>query len=205
MYKKLTFNDISCLRNEMLKIAKMFGATYDSSQDIVQDVMIKIWERGVDAGWEYMSYNGEPNLFFIFTLVKNKTVDYYRKSKKTVSISEANIRSLVYACADEEKEEEATRAHSSFCSLHGNIHWFDYQIAYLYYYEFQSLRKMQKATGISIYFITKILKDVESEVKETYTSKAKLPIYREAPSYTSPGARGYSREDYGSYRNQEAS
>lgn len=171
----ITFNQINAYRPYMLSVAIRFGASEDDAQDIVQDVLIKLFERGQVQGYDFMTYNDQPNKGYLFVLTKNLTITHLRRDNKSVTLS-ANIeRTMTHEDDSLPDWKKACQiAFKSFCNLYTEIHFYDYQIAYLYYFENMSLRKLSKETGISVYSILNTINNVKDKFKEAYDKECEI-------------------------------
>jgi DNA-directed RNA polymerase specialized sigma24 family protein len=73
-------------------VSRKHGATLEDSQDIASECLIKVYERGVAEGFECMSWNGKPNVFYLFTITRNETISRYRKAKRGPKLIEIDER-----------------------------------------------------------------------------------------------------------------
>lgn len=63
-----------------LEITKSFGVTKDRAKDIVSEMYLRLYQK-IKKGKD-ISYNGQPNYWYIYKMLRGIHIDYVRKYKK---------------------------------------------------------------------------------------------------------------------------
>jgi len=71
---------------DWIRMAKSFGADYDTAQDLVQDMYIRLYTYVKD--FEKIRYGEEPNTFFVYITLRNLYLRQQQQAAKFVSIEE---------------------------------------------------------------------------------------------------------------------
>ncbi len=68
-----------------LEITTTFGVSKDRAKDIVSEMYLRLYQKikkGID-----ISYNGQPNYWYIYKMLRGIYIDYVRKYKKIEKLS----------------------------------------------------------------------------------------------------------------------
>ena len=67
-----------------LGITRSFGASKNTAKDIVSEMYLRLYKK-INKGQD-ISYNGKPNYWYIYKMLKGIYIDYVRKYKKNAKI-----------------------------------------------------------------------------------------------------------------------
>tara|TARA_A100001515_G_scaffold135937_1_gene127212 strand:- start:2775 stop:3341 length:567 start_codon:yes stop_codon:yes gene_type:complete len=63
-----------------LEICESFGVNKDRARDIVSEMYLRVYQK-IKKGQD-ISYNGQPNYWYIYKMLRGISIDYFRKYKK---------------------------------------------------------------------------------------------------------------------------
>ena len=137
---------------------------YSNSQlkaiDIVQDMYIKVFEELTNNELEInnLIVNNEPHYGVIKRIIK-QLIQVKSKDKN----NNIRLKDLHKEIADKEKPEE--HIDEKIDKVLKDMYWFDRKLFNLYRKEFQSIRKLSKATKISHVTVHKTIAKCKQELK----------------------------------------
>ena len=82
MSVSLSINSFTERQIDWVKMAKSITGNSDTANDLVQEMYVKLLEiEKREGSLNRLSYNGEPNTFFVFTILRNLHIDSKRITK----------------------------------------------------------------------------------------------------------------------------
>jgi RNA polymerase sigma factor (sigma-70 family) len=159
---------------DWIRMAKSFGADYDTAQDLVQDMYIRMYTYVKD--FEKIRYGDEPNTFFVYITLRNLYLRQQQQAARFVSIEEFDDIDEVH---DLESDLAFTELAEAVKMEVARWDWYDNKLFTLYHDSNVSMRKLSSDTKISLRSIYHTLKNgrerIKSSCEEEYQtwSKAK--------------------------------
>ena len=117
---------------------------YTLAEDLCSDVFVKVYEK-----FDTFDENKASLTTWIFTITRNRLIDYYRTRKVMVEIPE----NLTYDETDDEIDDEALE---KLASALETLDERDRKLIILHYYEDKSLKEIAEILSIS-YIYAKVL------------------------------------------------
>ena len=166
-----TLEKISRKHNDWISVCQSFGLDKNSSEDLVQNMYIKIheWMRRNKKKSEDLIYkNDEINYYLIFRTLRGLFLDECRKESKVNKINIEYIKDLV----EEIVEEEEVKQHKDIVGkmqeldvLLDDVYWYDKKVFDLIS-QGMSISELSKKSGISYYSLYNTYKNVKILIKE---------------------------------------
>lgn len=157
--------------DEWVAVAHSFGAGA-FSEDIVQEVYIKLHLKYGDD-YERLMYNDtEINKYFVFTTVRNMVTDKIHRKKNIIEIDAEINDDLTEAPEELDNEAKAfEKLYDQVWEVVDDMYWYDKKMFHIYHTTDMSMRDIEKETGISLMSIFNTLKKAKLYVKnELYES-----------------------------------
>ena len=79
-----------------IEITITFGVSKDRAKDIVSEMYLRLYQKikkGID-----ISYNGQPNYWYIYKMLRGIYIDYVRKYKKIEKLSLKIDKNILCFC-----------------------------------------------------------------------------------------------------------
>ena len=156
MIPSKTLEKIFEKNNQWIEIVQSFGCNRDTSQDIVQEMYIKVQKR-LEKGTDIQYSEDDINYYYIFKVLRSLFLDLKRKESK-VEIVELDV---VKNC-DEDIDYES--AYGLVVDEINELFWYDRKI-----YEIVdggiSISELSRQTNISYYSRYNTYKRVKTKLK----------------------------------------
>lgn len=128
---------------------------YYLAEDLCSDVFVKVYEK-----LDTFDENKASFSTWIFTIVRNKLIDYYRTRKVTVEIPD----DLTYDVEDDTNEEALETLASALEKLDER----DRKLVIMHYYEGKTLKEVADELGISYIYAKVLHQKVLSSLKKYF-------------------------------------
>lgn len=128
---------------------------YYLAEDLCSDVFVKVYEK-----LDTFDENKASFSTWIFTIVRNKLIDYYRTRKVTVEIPD----DLTYDVEDDTNEE----ALETLASVLEKLDERDRKLVIMHYYEGKTLKEVADELGISYIYAKVLHQKVLSSLKKYF-------------------------------------
>lgn len=149
--------------NEWVNIVRSFGET-NFQEDIVQEMYIRIHDA--NSG-EKAILKDEPNRAFIWIILKNTYINYYKERQKFVKVDLDECRWLSI-------EEFEPQKHETICKIEDKIkdeilnwHTYEKELFRLHTQKSKSMREISNGANISLSSIFNTLKNCKNRIRET--------------------------------------
>jgi RNA polymerase sigma factor (sigma-70 family) len=164
----MTIHDFAKEHSRIIKMAASISGDSDLAQDLAQELYIKLLtieqERGSLA---HICYNGQPNLSWCFTVMRNIFISEKRKEQPTGELPEHLQQ------PPDSIEEAETKDHTLTTMWHVISHLnsqdaTSYECRYLLYYVStgKSLRQIALEAGTTITVIHNAIKNASQRIKQ---------------------------------------
>jgi RNA polymerase sigma factor (sigma-70 family) len=159
----MTVMDVYKYQPDLLRIARWHSPDDpDSASDAVQTLYLKLCEMEAKEGnLDRIFYNGNLNMVYIFSSIKNILINQYRATKNIDRFPED------YDCPDRD-EEDAISNDEMCCRVReelSKMREYDRLMALTYYTEEHSIRSLASNVGISPKNVFVTLSRVRSKIK----------------------------------------
>lgn len=190
----LTLTDIAHRHKEWLKIATYLGCVDDESDEVVQQMYLKLGEIQAKEGHltRIENYNGEVNTVYIFKVIQNLVTDIKKKDHKVEYheniVSEESI-------TNETSETEYQQLIDKIKECISTFHEYDIMLLEMHFVYGQSMRQISKETGIPTHSIFNSLKNAKTRIRQHSKQVHEDYVRAEENKKAFDGIRGYNRED----------
>jgi DNA-directed RNA polymerase specialized sigma24 family protein len=134
---------LSARHNEWLKMVKSFGADYDTANDVVQDMYLKM-HKFVESPERIMFENGEVNTYYVFVTLRNLYID------TTKAVTHENLQDV---SIDTETNLSALEALETLMeALETEMEtwrWYDREMFKVYHFKNLNIREISEGTKIT--------------------------------------------------------
>lgn len=154
--------------NDWVRIAKSFTGNYEDSQDLVQEMYIRVYNaKKTKADISYGS--NDVNRYFVWTVLYNMYLTDYRKGNsskaiKTFPLLEEQDDTIADNYSGE-KQESFEVIMDKITDLVSTWDINEKQLFELYYMQGQSLRKIAEGTGIGLSWVHNSIKAIREKLK----------------------------------------
>jgi len=133
---------------DLINICNKFSLQEQDRNDLIQDLYLKcLTIKNIDR---YLNENHTPNMFIIYTMLKNSILNFLKYNKKTIHEYDFSKETIEPEFIDERYE--------LILNVKNNFnYWFDRQILELYIYRNMKIREIEKETGIKFRYIQSII------------------------------------------------
>jgi len=147
-------------KDELIKICKYHNLNDFITNDIIQEMYIKLLLfNNIDK----YTKDEEPNMYIIFTILRNLIYDFYKKEKKNITDDIDDHWDLL-----DEIQVDNYKYEFVLSQIPKVKYWFDRQILDIYINEKHSIRSLSKKTGIGIHIIQPIIHSFKIQCKNNY-------------------------------------
>lgn len=140
-------------------VVRSFGASKETSEDVVQNMYIKMNEWEVNGKTSILYNQNEVNYYFIFKVLRTLFLDEIRKSKKYVNVES----DYIFEKSNEEELDQISLANEMKDKIE-NLHWYDKRIFNIVCIEGKSMLQLSENTGISYHSIKRTIKKVKKSL-----------------------------------------
>lgn len=158
---KSTLNLLAQKHNDWIRVVKSFGCNSDTSEDIVQEMYIKI-HKLLKKGGDIMYNEEEINHFYIFRTLRTMFIDLTRKQAKVKFVSIENTKDYSTEDIINLFKKLHIKEFTEFDNIQkyqnqvenelDKLHWYDKKI-YNHIQEGESIKSLSDKTKISYYSI----------------------------------------------------
>ncbi len=148
------------LKNQdWINVVRSFGADKETSEDVVQEMYIKLndWELKGNKSILYNSH--EVNYYFVFKVLRTLFLDHKRKSKRYINVERQSIFE-----ASNDDEQELIYIAEEIKNKIENLHWYDKKIFNIVCVKGVSMLQLSESTGISYHSIKRTIKKVKKSL-----------------------------------------
>jgi DNA-directed RNA polymerase specialized sigma24 family protein len=152
-----TLEKIFKKNKQWIEIVKSFGCNRDTSQDIVQEMYIKVQMR-LEKGTDINYGEDDINYYYIFKVLRTLFLDLKRKESK-VKIVELDV------VENSDEDIDYDNAYALVVDEMNDLFWYDKKV-----YEIidggLSISELSRQTNISYYSLYNTYKRVKTKLKE---------------------------------------
>jgi DNA-directed RNA polymerase specialized sigma24 family protein len=143
---------------QWIDIVKSFGCNRDTSQDIVQEMYIKVHKR-LESGTDINYNENDINYYYIFKVLRSLFLDLKRKESKVIIIELGELENGELDISYDEAYEKVTDQINL-------LFWYDRKV-----YEIidggKSISELSRQTKISYYSLYNTFKKVKDKLKKS--------------------------------------
>lgn len=151
-------DELSKHHKEWLTIAQSFMTSKEDAEDVVQDVYLKLYEKGVR--FEDIRYKTNINKFFMYLAIRNHCIDIIRKKRIFVELNESMI--IEYEPEDDLLQEKLDLIHEEIKKWD----FYDRTLFEIYMYSGLSLRDLSNGSDKELRMISKYKELCPTSVKK---------------------------------------
>ena len=144
---------------DWIKMVRSFGGSKELSEDVVQNMYIKLneWENKGKASILYTK--DEVNYYFVFKVLRTLFIDEIRKEKKYVNVDNDRIFEI-----SNEAEINDVEFSDELLQKLNDLHWYDQRIFKIVCLQGISMLQLSDQTGISYHSIKRTIKKVKKNL-----------------------------------------
>lgn len=161
----LTLSDIAKRHKEWIKIATYLGCIGDESDEVIQQMYLKLGELQVKEGHltRLENYNGQINTVYIFKVIQNLVIDIKKKDQKI----EYHENIITDECLTQDTSEtEYQHLIETIKDCIGQFHEYDQMLIEMHFVYGLSMRQISKETGIPTHSIFNSLKNAKTRIRQ---------------------------------------
>lgn len=145
------------LKNQdWINVVRSFGADKETSEDVVQEMYIKLNDWELKGNRSILYNQNEVNYYFVFKVLRTLFVDHKRKCKKYVNVENERI----FETSNDDEQELIYIAEEIKDKIEG-LHWYDKRIFNIVCVQGVSMLQLSESTGISYHSIKRTIKKVK--------------------------------------------
>jgi DNA-directed RNA polymerase specialized sigma24 family protein len=165
---KSTLEIVAEQHNDWIRIVKSFGCNFETAEDIVQEMYIKIHIL-VSKGTDVMYNETEINHYYIFRTLRSLFIDLTRKQSKIkiVSLTDSNGKPIEELMKQPEYNEidDVEKFYEMVNNALDTFHWYDEKI-YRYIEGGESIKGLSDKTTISYYSVYNTYNKVKKRLEK---------------------------------------
>ena len=181
--KKTTLHLLAEMHQDWIRIVKSFGCNNDTSEDLVQEMYLKI-NALISRGGNIMYNETEINHYYIFRTLRTMYIDLTRKENKVTILplerndlfDKANYERYIAKFTFQNPYDEADDIEGLYEEMQvflNDLYWYDKKI-YQYIEGGESVKSLSDKTKISYYSIYNTYRKVKKDLYSLLRTKIKL-------------------------------
>ena len=146
---------------EWLRMVRSFGSDYDTANDVVQDMYIKMHSRFENEPERVMFEDGEVNTYYVFVTLRNLYVDT-TKGQKFTEIHDVHESDMV------DHTDRLNALEALISAMEGEINswrWYDRELFNVYHTKGFNIRQISEGTKITERSIWNTLNNGKKRIK----------------------------------------
>ena len=149
--------------SDWIRVVKSFGCNYQVSQDIVQEMYIKI-QLKLESGLNILYDENELNYYYIFKTLRTLFLDLKRKGKNIYRINIEHVAENIIHKKQSEQLVSYEETYSLIKDELNKMYWYDKKV-----YELidggESIASLARKSGIPYYSLYNTYKKVKAKLK----------------------------------------
>lgn len=150
--------------SDWIKIVNSFGCNTSMSEDLVQEMYIKIQiklEKGLDISYG----NNDINYYYIFKTLRTLFLDLKRKTNKIYKVDIEHIAPNLIASTSIKQEVNFEEKYDLVKKELNKMYWYDKKVFELIN-KGESIAQLSRKTGIQYYSLYNTYKKVKEKLKK---------------------------------------
>ena len=145
---------------DWLRIVQSFGCDVSTSNDLVQDMYIKVYEWSERHNRSILYSENEVNYYFIYKVLRSIWINYVNRTSQYAN--QVLVEDLHLSTEDDTSAEQTLESIEEKLK---ELYWYDRKIFELVYKQGISMLQISQKTGIDYCSIKRTIKKVKSNLK----------------------------------------
>lgn len=159
----LNIEHIAKSHKDWIRIAVHCGADSILADDIVQEFYLKLMDiQSKEGNLERLSYNGDMNRVYAFSMINNFVISHFRKKKNVQFIPAMHERPTEDILDEQAWETLMVKVEAIIKAQH----WYDRELFNLYMNSGKSMRQLAVETQINLHNINNTIQKVIGLIRE---------------------------------------